>query len=524
MVKRSKVGGMLGAMRRKDWALGGLLGLSLWAQAPGARADPYHQQSLIVGERAMGLGGAFTGVADDPSAVFYNPAGLAQMTESSVSASVSLNAFDSREIKNGFRRTIGQEDLTYQSRPTVPLFVSLVKKVGKGGTDGMRKHAIALSTLTREQRELRYDTSIDGAKLGLKDNWRISQSDRVQWYGPSYAYRLSSELSFGLSLFLSTQDARHTEDRQTITDSMVDADGFTTTTQLSVQENLVETTTLHGIARLGVLWQPTSKLGLGLMLQPPGAPVYDKGRVRSRVLFANVEDPTAGYASYLEVEDKKLGSKAPPAAEARLGVSYRFNDVILAAVDMSGYLPNGKKKRIAAVGQPKVDETLGQAPDPGFLYAQTWRRRYAFNSSAGVELSLPRGVTVRTGLFTDLSSAPALKKSSFVYSDPDIDRYGGALSVGINNAGYDLAIGASGSYGRGDAYAFDTDSQADFSEPYKRTSVEDRTVFIFLSGAKNAVNRVAKQTVQKIKERRREAAAREEAEAAAAPEPEPRSP
>ncbi len=511
---------MLCTMRRKDWALGGLLGLLLLAQANLAHADPYHQQSLIVGERPMGLGGAFTGVADDPSAVFYNPAGLAQMTESSVSASISLNAFDRRDIKNGFRRTIGQEDLTYQSRPTVPLFVSLVKKLGEGDSDGMRRHAIALSTLTREQRELRYDTTIDGSKMGLKDNWRISQSDRVQWYGPSYAYRLSSKLSFGLSLFLSTQEARHTEDRQTITDSMVDAEGFYTTTQLSVQESLVETTTLHGVARLGVLFQPSPRLGLGLMLQPPGAPVYDKGRVRTRTLSANVEDPSAGYASYFEVEDKKLGSKAPPAAEARLGVSYRFNEVLLAAADVSGYLPNGKKKPIEAVGQSRVDEATQQAADPGLLYAQTWRRRYAVNGSAGVELSLPHGITLRSGLFTDLSSAPALKKSSYVYSDPDIDRYGGALSVGLNSGGYNLAIGASGSYGRGDAYAFDSDAQADSGAPYKRTSVEDRTVFLFLSGAKNAVSRVATQTMDTIKERRREA----EAETAATPEPAPRSP
>ncbi len=122
---------------------------------------------------------------------------------------------------------------------------------------------------------------------------------------------------------------------------------------------------------------------------------------------------------------------------------------------------------------------------------------------------------MRTGLFTDLSSAPPTKKKSLVYSDPDIDRYCGAVSVGISNNGYDLAIGASGSYGRGDAYAFDSDSAADFGAPYVRTSVEDRTVFIFLSGAKNAVTRAAKQTVQKIKERRREAAAEEAAESKA---------
>lgn len=35
-----------------------------------------------VGARAMGLGGAFTSVADDPSAVYWNPAGIARMEKS----------------------------------------------------------------------------------------------------------------------------------------------------------------------------------------------------------------------------------------------------------------------------------------------------------------------------------------------------------------------------------------------------------------------------------------------------------
>jgi hypothetical protein len=32
-----------------------------------------------VGARAMGMGGAYTAVSDDAAAIYYNPAGLAQM-------------------------------------------------------------------------------------------------------------------------------------------------------------------------------------------------------------------------------------------------------------------------------------------------------------------------------------------------------------------------------------------------------------------------------------------------------------
>ena len=42
-----------------------------------------------VGARALGMGGAYTGVASDYSAIYWNPAGLAQMQYSEFSAGLS---------------------------------------------------------------------------------------------------------------------------------------------------------------------------------------------------------------------------------------------------------------------------------------------------------------------------------------------------------------------------------------------------------------------------------------------------
>src|SRR5512136_2646810 len=48
-----------------------------------------------VGARALGMGGAYTGVASDYSAIYWNPAGLAQMTRAEFSAGLSyLNTKD----------------------------------------------------------------------------------------------------------------------------------------------------------------------------------------------------------------------------------------------------------------------------------------------------------------------------------------------------------------------------------------------------------------------------------------------
>ncbi|MEO1175145.1 MAG: UPF0164 family protein, partial [Myxococcota bacterium] len=49
-----------------------------------ARGDDTHYQDFIVGGRAVGLGGAFTALADDPSGLFYNPAGIADIDETNL--------------------------------------------------------------------------------------------------------------------------------------------------------------------------------------------------------------------------------------------------------------------------------------------------------------------------------------------------------------------------------------------------------------------------------------------------------
>jgi len=62
-----------------------------------------------VGVRAMGMGGAFAGVADDFTAIYWNPAGLAQMSNREVRVSFLRNG---RKTKSTFNGTPGFSDLS----------------------------------------------------------------------------------------------------------------------------------------------------------------------------------------------------------------------------------------------------------------------------------------------------------------------------------------------------------------------------------------------------------------------------
>ena len=60
---------------------------------------------LGVGARALGMGGAYTGVANDFSAVFWNPAGLAQMENGEFSLGLSHLAFSDKSTYIGTTRS-----------------------------------------------------------------------------------------------------------------------------------------------------------------------------------------------------------------------------------------------------------------------------------------------------------------------------------------------------------------------------------------------------------------------------------
>ncbi len=58
-----------------------------------------------LGVRAMGMGGAYTAIAEDFTATFWNPAGLAQITKRQVCAAFLRNTYDNKAVRRGFSRT-----------------------------------------------------------------------------------------------------------------------------------------------------------------------------------------------------------------------------------------------------------------------------------------------------------------------------------------------------------------------------------------------------------------------------------
>ncbi len=96
---------------------------------PGAAlADEYHYNNILMGERALGLGGAYTAVADDPSGNYYNPAGIAYSNGRTLSGSV--NTF--YRANTVYEDALGTNDYSRESTGLLPNFFGMVQPFWKG--------------------------------------------------------------------------------------------------------------------------------------------------------------------------------------------------------------------------------------------------------------------------------------------------------------------------------------------------------------------------------------------------------
>ena len=83
--------------------------LCVWVGGAVAQEERAIDNFAGVGVRAMGMGGAFVGVADDFTAMYWNPAGLAQMQRREVQVSFLRNSRANDSVFNG---TAGRSELT----------------------------------------------------------------------------------------------------------------------------------------------------------------------------------------------------------------------------------------------------------------------------------------------------------------------------------------------------------------------------------------------------------------------------
>ena len=175
----------------------GLFG-ALFALPSTVVADQYHYGNLLVGGKAIGYGGAYVALADDQSAMHYNPAGLSFQANAK-SASVNTLAFEDTEFKNVY--TDGS-DFARTSFSVVPGFLGISTSSGRWSYGSY--FTVTDYSQERNDSSSNYELPATPTTPGQSviETVTYDFDNAAYKFGGALSYRLNDQWALGFSLSL----------------------------------------------------------------------------------------------------------------------------------------------------------------------------------------------------------------------------------------------------------------------------------------------------------------------------------
>ena len=354
---------------KRRFALFSLVPLTVvtWARvADAGNVDTYH-----LSNDAAIVGGAVTATVKGGGAVWYNPAGLAADTRSSVD--VSANAYVVRfggnpDLVASPGLTAEQKKLSSFDFNTVPTSLAFTRRIGSLN--------VGLGLFVPSQRALlpRAEIRIFDASGSARG---VAAIDGYTRYSDTYAgigagFNLTPTLRFGASLFVlySTLDQSQ---------GTVLADEQTVNARTQVTHETIDEQQLGAQLVWGLKWTPTSKWAVGMTIRSPVIQIY---HVPDHVVFSADSGPQgANAATHTVVFEDHSGFDAAVLRpmRAHLGVA-RIEE-------------NVKYSAEASVIAPIFDTTSGT------------KSRGVVNYAAGARWRVSQAIAVGGGFHTDFSEA-----------------------------------------------------------------------------------------------------------------------
>jgi long-chain fatty acid transport protein len=161
-----------------------------------AFTDEFHYKNLLIGGKAIGLGGAFVAISDDLSSMYYNPAGLS-FNEVSYSVSINTMAWEKTDVIEIFGNG---ESFTRNSFTVIPSFI------GFSRADGEYSYGAYFSVTDFSKERTSTDALyISPGALGseyqqLNEFINIDLDNSAYRMGFTTAYKLDSSSSIGATI------------------------------------------------------------------------------------------------------------------------------------------------------------------------------------------------------------------------------------------------------------------------------------------------------------------------------------
>ena len=431
--------------------------LALLGVPAAARADDSRYQDFPVGSRATALGGAFVALSDDPSGLYYNPAGICDARRTNVNVSASLYGIE-RQSQGAIRIAEGTFSLaTLDTLNVIPGEAGLLKGVGKLDDRGT-PFAYGFDVTVPSFRSYGTDATTPFAVHS-----RVT--DRTFDVAAGAGFRVSSDLNLGLALHYVLRLFETSEDALALR-------GDPANPSLGVYHANAAFQNGNLVPLLGAKYRRGEDWVFGAALGLPGLHVHSAGSVHVQDLTA---DPSGRTSATLS-DTTQVESHTTVPALLRLGAAYVVAHRFTVSGQLTGHLGTSYDRfsvdpSIAA--RLRIENHIQRAP--------------VADLNLGGEYLLDAGSSVSLGFFTDRSGAPDFQ----LQADGNLARgssrqsrvslYGGTATLGLIGSHAISRLGVSAAYGRGeDAVPNDPTGILD-PEGYRRTFVSQLFLYFFLA-------------------------------------------
>jgi hypothetical protein len=368
--------------------------------APSAIAGYSNYNSLLIGPHAAGLGGAYTSLTDDASAIpFYNPANLARVDGNKLSAAVTL--FNKVDRDYDTDTSFESASLRVNQGAITPI------PSAAGSAFSFGNFALGISIVVPDQEA--YNGIVQATQT---TNSFLNVSDRSLWVGGVVSMNLTEKDSVGITLYYTSRDFS-----RSITDK-TESGGETTVFN---EEKVFTQNSLIYI--LGYGRQLAKKWRLGLSYRFTSLPISGEGT------FFQTETSTTGAANS-ETYDLKANTVIPD--RLAVGISYKQRHHRIWSFDLHYY---GK-----TTYRDLDDQEIGDLV----------RHVATLNASLGYEHYWADWISIRMGLFSNLSSHKEVDIDPSVRQPNHIDMWGWSTNLGIyTNKNSTITLGGYYTGGKG---------------------------------------------------------------------------
>ena len=378
-----------------------------------ATAQVANLYPVTIGDRAFGMGGAFTALANDATAGWYNPAGLGFLNRTYINAVGNVYSYERSRVDNFVviaptSGTGGSANLDEKQVHATPSAFSVAKHIGKRGTLGF---GIYVPRDINVEDSLAVGSNYDGLLGPTHEDFyeRDSYSERNLYMGPSYGIKLNDNISIGTSIFI----LYSATDLDSLMNISLTGSGLTGSTSDIIKEKV---TYWGGRLLLGTKAE-FGNLNFGLTVFTPTL------RFSEKTDSSSITSGIIGGATPASSVSSRDTSDTGRGWDIAAGVGWEEKGVWAAEVDVTYYVPEFTHD-IAACNVP--------------------------NARIGAEYNFTPNYLVRGGFFTDFSPW----RATFNASDRtyDIDIYG--FTVQLENRAHIKNTDIMRSFSIGLRYAF----------------------------------------------------------------------